>query len=166
MKRFSSGGCYADITPKERAIANGQRSFVSFLQPRSPGSTPLSRWRLREDPGTHRYDTHVDWSEDIDILTLVVIGQNCLPCEMTYLCSCICHFLCNLKRNYRRLNIPRVVSTIHGNLRFNFETPQGSLSRGGMKVIDLLYSAVRVLIYYTIYNHKCTCVITSSQSPK
>ena len=30
MKRFSSGGCYADITPKERAIANGQRSFVSF----------------------------------------------------------------------------------------------------------------------------------------
>ena len=31
MKRFSSGGCYADITPNERAIANGQRSFVSFL---------------------------------------------------------------------------------------------------------------------------------------
>ena len=31
MKRFSSGGCYADITPKERAIANGQKSFVSFL---------------------------------------------------------------------------------------------------------------------------------------
>ena len=31
MKRFSSGGCYADITPKERAIVNGQRSFVSFL---------------------------------------------------------------------------------------------------------------------------------------
>ena len=31
MKRFSSGGCYADITPKEQAIANGQRSFVSFL---------------------------------------------------------------------------------------------------------------------------------------
>ena len=31
MKHFSSGGCYADITPKERAIANGQRSFVSFL---------------------------------------------------------------------------------------------------------------------------------------
>ena len=31
MKRFSSGGCYADITPKERAIANGQRSFESFL---------------------------------------------------------------------------------------------------------------------------------------
>ena len=31
MKRFSSGGCYADNTPKERAIANGQRSFVSFL---------------------------------------------------------------------------------------------------------------------------------------
>ena len=31
MKRFSSGGCYADITPKERAKANGQRSFVSFL---------------------------------------------------------------------------------------------------------------------------------------
>ena len=31
MKCFSSGGCFADITPKERAIANGQRSFVSFL---------------------------------------------------------------------------------------------------------------------------------------
>ena len=31
MYRFSSGGCYADITPKERAIHNGQRSFVSFL---------------------------------------------------------------------------------------------------------------------------------------
>ena len=31
MKRFSSSGCYANITPKERAIANGQRSFVSFL---------------------------------------------------------------------------------------------------------------------------------------
>ena len=31
MKRFSPGGCYADITPKERAVANGQRSFVSFL---------------------------------------------------------------------------------------------------------------------------------------
>ena len=31
MKRFSSGGYYADITPTERAIANGQRSFVSFL---------------------------------------------------------------------------------------------------------------------------------------
>ena len=31
MKRLSSGGCYADITPKERAIANVQRSFVSFL---------------------------------------------------------------------------------------------------------------------------------------
>ena len=31
MKRFSSSRCYADITPNERAIANGQRSFVSFL---------------------------------------------------------------------------------------------------------------------------------------
>ena len=31
MKRFSSGGCYANITPKERAIANGQRSFMPFL---------------------------------------------------------------------------------------------------------------------------------------
>ena len=30
MKSFSSGRCYADITPKERAIDNGQRSFVSF----------------------------------------------------------------------------------------------------------------------------------------
>ena len=60
-----------------------------------PGSTPLSRWRLREDPGTHRYDTHVDWSEDLDILTLVVIGRNCLSCKMTDLCSCTCYFLCN-----------------------------------------------------------------------
>ena len=36
-----------------------------------PGSTPLSRWRGGEGPGTHRYDTHVhaDWSEDIDILS-------------------------------------------------------------------------------------------------
>ena len=31
MKRFSSGRCFADITSKEQAIANGQRSFVSFL---------------------------------------------------------------------------------------------------------------------------------------
>ena len=31
MYRFSSGECYADIIPKESAIANGQRSFVSFL---------------------------------------------------------------------------------------------------------------------------------------
>ena len=31
MKRLSSSRCYADITPKERAIANGQRFFVSFL---------------------------------------------------------------------------------------------------------------------------------------
>ena len=93
----------------EKLLARANKP-TSFL-----GSTPISRWRLREDAGTHRYDTHVDWSEDIDILTLVVIGQNCLPCEMTYLCSCICHFLCNLKRNYRRLNISRVVSAIHGN---------------------------------------------------
>ena len=36
-----------------------------------------------EDPGTHRYNTHADWSEDIAVLTLFVIGQNCLPCKMT-----------------------------------------------------------------------------------
>ena len=60
-----------------------------------PGSTLLSKWRLREDAGTHRYDTHVDWSVDMDILTLVVIGRNCLPCKMTDSCGCICHFLCN-----------------------------------------------------------------------
>ena len=35
-----------------------------------------------EDPGTHRYNTHADWSEDIAVLTLFVIGQNCLPCKM------------------------------------------------------------------------------------
>ena len=29
--RFSSGECYAEIKPKERAIANSQRAFVSFL---------------------------------------------------------------------------------------------------------------------------------------
>ena len=54
-----------------------------------PGSTLLSRWRGGEDPGTHRYDTHADWSEDIDILTLVVIGRNCLSCKMADLCSYI-----------------------------------------------------------------------------
>ena len=48
-----------------------------------------------EDPGTHRYNTHADWSEDIAILTLFVIGQNCLPCKMADLCSYICCFLCN-----------------------------------------------------------------------
>ena len=70
--------------------------FVDSTWPTSfPGSTPLSRWRPREDPGTHRYDTHVDWSEDMDILTLVVIGRNCFPCKMTDLCVCICYFLCN-----------------------------------------------------------------------
>lgn len=35
-----------------------------------------------------------------------------------------------------------------------------------MKVIDPIYSAVRVLIYYMIYNYKCICVIASTQSPK
>ena len=70
-----------------RAVNHGTTLF--------PESTPLSIWRLREDPGTHRYDTHVDWSEGIDILTLIVIGRNCLPCKMTDLCSCICYFLCN-----------------------------------------------------------------------
>ena len=32
----------------------------------SPGSTPLSRWRVGEDPGTHRYTSreilHKSWS--------------------------------------------------------------------------------------------------------
>ena len=28
---FSSGGCYTDITPRKRAISNGQRSLESFL---------------------------------------------------------------------------------------------------------------------------------------
>ena len=103
--------------PDIQSVPACSQGLVGRRSTSFPGSTPLSRWRPREDPGTHRYDTHVDWSEDTDILTLVVIGQNCLPCEMTYLCSCICHFLCNLKRNYRRSNIPRVVSTIHGNSR-------------------------------------------------
>ena len=31
MHRLTCSECYADITPKERAIANSQRSFVSFL---------------------------------------------------------------------------------------------------------------------------------------
>ena len=48
-----------------------------------------------EDPGTHRYNTHADWSKDIAVLTLFVIGQNCLPCKMADLCSYICCFLCN-----------------------------------------------------------------------
>ena len=68
---------------------------ISQFSTSFPGSTPLSRWRPREDPGTHRYDIHVDWSEDMDILTLVVIGRNCLPYKMTDLCGCVCHFLCN-----------------------------------------------------------------------
>ena len=91
------------------------RNLLTYLPNTTsfPGSTPLLRWRLREDPGTHRYDTHVDWCEDIDILTLVLIGRNCLPCKMTDLCSCICYL--QLKRNYRLLNIPRVLSTIYGN---------------------------------------------------
>ena len=38
MYRFSSGECYADITPKEQAIANVQRSFVSFLLPQLSNS--------------------------------------------------------------------------------------------------------------------------------
>ena len=59
-----------------------------------PGSTPLSRWRGGEDPGTHRYDTPADWSEDIDILKSFVIGRNCLPCKMADLCSYI-YFLYN-----------------------------------------------------------------------
>ena len=29
-----------------------------------------------EDPGIYRYNTHADWTEDIAILTLSVIGQN------------------------------------------------------------------------------------------
>ena len=48
-----------------------------------------------EDPGTHRYNTHADWSEDIAILTLVVIGLSCLRCKMADLRSYICYFLCN-----------------------------------------------------------------------
>ena len=43
----------------------------------------------RRRPGTHRYDTHADWSEDIDILTLVVIGRNCLPCKMAGVCHAV-----------------------------------------------------------------------------
>ena len=35
-----------------------------------------------------------------------------------------------------------------------------------MKVIDPIYSAVRVLIYCMIYKYKCISVITSTQSPK
>ena len=41
--------------------------FVKIYDTTSfPGSTPLSRWRLREDPGTHRYTPreilHKSWS--------------------------------------------------------------------------------------------------------
>ena len=69
--------------PFDRASStrdNGLERVCRLNAPTSfPGSTPLSRWRGGEDPGRHRYDTHADWSEDIDILTLVVIGRNCLP---------------------------------------------------------------------------------------
>ena len=47
-----------------------------------------------EVPSLYRYNTHADWSEDIDILTLVVIGRNRLPRKMADLCSYICYFLC------------------------------------------------------------------------
>ena len=48
-----------------------------------------------EDPALYRYNTHADWCEDIDILTLFVIDRNCVPCKMADLCSYICYFLCN-----------------------------------------------------------------------
>ena len=68
-----------------------------------------------EDPGTHRYATHVDWSEDIDIrhisrdLPILSSMQNGRIARLYLL------FALQLKRNYRRFNIPRVVSNIHGN---------------------------------------------------
>ena len=99
---YSILACFSNLQLKSRRQALSSllplwvRKWKTLFSPTSfPGSTPLSRWRLREGPGTHRYDTHADWSEDIDILTLVVIGWNCLPCKMTILCSCICFFLCN-----------------------------------------------------------------------
>ena len=50
-----------------------------------------------EDPGLYRYNTHADWSDDIDILTIVVIGLNCLPCKMAELCIFFFfgYFFCN-----------------------------------------------------------------------
>ena len=48
-----------------------------------------------EDPSLYWYNTHADWQEDMDILTLVMIGQNRLPCEMAGLWSCILIFFCN-----------------------------------------------------------------------
>ena len=86
-KRFSVYYQFIVCVSTQEATVHSATSF--------PGSTPLSRWRGGEDPGTHRYDTHADWSEDIDILTLIVIGRNCLPCKMADLCSYICYFLCN-----------------------------------------------------------------------
>ena len=48
-----------------------------------------------EDSGLYRYNTHADWFEGVDILTLVVIGRNCPPRKNGDLCSYICYFLCN-----------------------------------------------------------------------
>ena len=89
--------------------------YKTFKATSFPGSTPLSRWRPREDPGTHRYDTHVDWSEDMDILTLVVIGRKLSSLQNDRLVWLHLLFPLQWERNYRRLNIPRIVSTIHGN---------------------------------------------------
>ena len=41
-----------------------------------------------KDSGLNRYNTHADWFEDIDILSLVVIDRNCPPCKMAT-CSVI-----------------------------------------------------------------------------
>ena len=57
-----------------------------------------------EDPVFYRYNIHADWSEDIDILTIVVIGRNCLPCKMADLCSYICYFLYNNNNNNNNNN--------------------------------------------------------------
>ena len=51
-----------------------------YAQPRSQG---LLRFQDGgEDSSLYRYNTNAEWSEDIDFLTLVVIGRNCLPCKI------------------------------------------------------------------------------------
>ena len=92
-----------------------ERSRDKRYQPRSQGLLRFQDGGGEKTPRTHRYDTHVDWSEDIDILTLVVIGPKLSPFQNGQLVQMYLSFPLQLKRNYRRLNIPRVVSTIHGN---------------------------------------------------
>ena len=69
---FSRISGHLDIVSKSLKIwiqypSTGRFRVFGYNIPTSfPGSTPLSRWRLREDPGTHRYTPreilHKSWS--------------------------------------------------------------------------------------------------------